>query len=578
MFLKLASGIIFLLVSSIGLAKDNASSGITNSAVFIGTWDITVNKTSYELALWYENKKSFNKILAHVSNTPFKEKITYAGYVRSKDNRCNMYINGRLFYQISRESRDDKGKAEYILSVIGQSDLKESFKSCKKVLSFGLYAEPTSTNKLEYRSNSKSNIEVTRVSASNKVASAVATGRPEYRKPGKTGYMSRSVPTSIELKMIKNKSQIWPVTAAAKSDVVKSKPTSRPMAIDTILYQSEKLTITPVWRKTMAEWCASENEKVGHTVVTTYTSEHDERRNLFNTDYEKFIETKIHPAIKKLCGRKTNFIVMFMRKKGESKNWDQLAFRLKNGSVYKSIRTSGAAPKKYKTVEDTLKPGERRTLAKHEIWYILCEKGPFCDLPGGLYLNAIYNNDVDLLKILDKRFNRFVKRRLKDHDSKIGWDVIGFGFGAIYSDQSVLIGLADKYTHDYQTKYRSCLKSNAQSKTFTYEVKPTHWETLSGMYAGSSPGYKVSATYTVNPELFPLVEKIGNHNGGSWWKHSYDILGSKSASYTIEGLLELQYQFSCKSAEVKRFEKNLLTLTERYLKDPKVWHAERKKL
>jgi len=315
------------------------------------------------------------------------------------------------------------------------------------------------------------------------------------------------------------------------------------------LYVSRNLVISPDYRgetlqQPKQEWCANDTPKRGHKFNAKYDVSHKSRSRLFDHDYEKFIETKLLPAIVKFCGRKTTYIQIRMYKKGENKTWDIIIFHLKNGKVVKSYQQPKALLSQYKKPGPN--PDELQSLKKQGIWGYVCD-GPFCELPGGFYLNAIYNNDIFMLGFLDKGIDRITDNKAP-----------------------LIIGLTDVYMHDYKY-YRTgnCLKKNSKSKTYTFKTKPTQWQTLSGMYAGTTPGISKAAVYNVNADFYPLVLKIGNSRGGSGWKGAYGMYKRlEAASLTLDGLVGLRRRYHCDSPEVKQFERNLINLAERYLKDP----------
>jgi len=176
------------------------------------------------------------------------------------------------------------------------------------------------------------------------------------------------------------------------------------------------------------------------------------------------------------------------------------------------------------------------------------DKGFLCDYPGGKYLNAIYRNDTAVVDAIDKT----------------------------YPYGSYLVHIANQYMFNYgKTVYyngrssynsmhsRKCLGPRARSKTFSYTTDVKRYENIYGMDMGSIGGDKISATYTVNPEFYPLLLKIGGHFGDSLEKLRASM--NKNLEVVLDGARKIQATCDCSSPEVKQFERNLISLTTRYL-------------
>ena len=206
----------------------------------------------------------------------------------------------------------------------------------------------------------------------------------------------------------------------------------------TVFYKSEGLWVVKDPWSTLEDWCMfGSDPKRGHGVYVFYDVPHDQRLEKMDGGYEAFVQNKVVPAINKVCG--PDFVVynvimgMYRQQNGEFDSnllidymkgkitplWDSFTFKINETGAILSKYTPEEAKYHITQAEiDTLTPNkvafigpqeahqvEVATSQRKDVWGLDRCNGEFCDLPGGLYLNAIYNNDIDLIKELDRTIN-----------------------------------------------------------------------------------------------------------------------------------------------------------------------------
>lgn len=193
--------------------------------------------------------------------------------------------------------------------------------------------------------------------------------------------------------------------------------------------------------------------------------------------------------------------------------------------------------------------------------------GKFCGLSGGVYLNAIYNNDLTLVKRLDASLNaRF--RKKTGGMLAFAEDVTGKK-----QDMSLLPVLADTYIAEDGKGYAPTLQcyKDAVKKTITH-TNPTYdvWDHR-GMYDGVAGGEVHRYSYIIRPELMSLCDKVCDHLGGAGERSAVRSLGHTGANSTLQGVVEMVKQFPCESNAMLQFERNLQSMTEQYFVKRENW-------
>ncbi len=190
-----------------------------------------------------------------------------------------------------------------------------------------------------------------------------------------------------------------------------------------------------------------------------------------------------------------------------------------------------------------------------------CKSRPFCELSGGIYLNAIYSGNRDLIMKLDnnaiREIDEFAKKTARNFG--IGSNEVLFKFlNGISKKSTVLLNMvANKYLHDYQYWPSSCLKPGHEVKRY-WRQDPTVIETDQWGGTSRTEGTSYEAYYKNNSNFFPLRDKIATYRGA---RKSTDPIPIKSQYLIYKGIEEMRTKYDCDSKEIKQFEKNLIKLT-----------------
>ena len=196
--------------------------------------------------------------------------------------------------------------------------------------------------------------------------------------------------------------------------------------------------------------------------------------------------------------------------------------------------------------------------------------GKFCDLSGGLYLNAIYNNDLALVKRLDASLNHQFRKKTGGMLA-FAEDVTGKK-----QDLSLLPVLADTYIVEDGKSYAPSLQcyKDAVKKTITH-TNPTYdvWDHR-GMYDGVAGGEVHRYTYIIRPELMSLCDKVCDHLGGAGERSAVRSLGHAGANNTLRGIADMVKKSPCESKDMLQFERNLQSMTEQYFVNRENWLAQ----
>ncbi|MFK8051531.1 MAG: hypothetical protein AB8F65_01055 [Woeseiaceae bacterium] len=288
-----------------------------------------------------------------------------------------------------------------------------------------------------------------------------------------------------------------------------------------------------------------------------YRVNSERRDGVFSGSYLNAVGNVVGNLVGRRCDGGSGFTVNSFSA-DDAQRWDRIDYR------YNQSRG----------VRDTLVRVSRRTLGAaaeaHEVWLQANEfgpacDGPFCELRGGRYLNAIYRGDLDNVRQIDHMHKQVVQQFMAEQSSVLGAGVFALAYDAAFNvDQLQLLrDVANKYMHTYAVWGESCLDAGSGSRTFSYTT-PVVIET-DEFGTTTSGGIEYKATYTLNPEFFPLRDKLGSHRGA---KRSDNPTNLRVKAAVYEGLVELARTGDCRSAEVKQLEQQLRRLTSAVLASP----------
>ncbi|MFK7830211.1 MAG: hypothetical protein AB8B57_10565 [Congregibacter sp.] len=250
---------------------------------------------------------------------------------------------------------------------------------------------------------------------------------------------------------------------------------------------------------------------------------------------------------------------------GDSERWDRMSF---------SFRPSRASPwgsdADYLQRYDLVKSARAKA---HDAWLAAnllgpqCTDGPFCDLAGGRYLNAIYRGDLDAIRQMDHLYREsaqaFIASRLPD----IATDdpLASVLRTTLNTDELQLLReAANKYLYSYPAWGDVCFDDGAVARTFEYTT-PVVIDTDEFGGTTTSGGIKSSATYTLNPDFFALRDRVGDAFGA---RDSDDAANLPPKAAVFTGIVDMKRRYQCRAVEVKKFERELRALTQRVINEP----------
>tara|TARA_R110001592_G_scaffold16881_12_gene71689 strand:+ start:10595 stop:11758 length:1164 start_codon:yes stop_codon:yes gene_type:complete len=194
-----------------------------------------------------------------------------------------------------------------------------------------------------------------------------------------------------------------------------------------------------------------------------------------------------------------------------------------------------------------------------------------CKLPGGYYLEAIYEGDFKKQDTLAKNYLNQVLTSGGSEVMALGMLINGTGGqGSKFTYLEDVIGYYMLSTSRKWNGNPQCYPAGAHKVTFTTEYPDQVYETLGGVYLGRDEGYTKITKYTVNPSLKGACDKICNKNGGILLTARLaEGSGNKmDALEVFKGIDQMLSKHSCNDNIIKTFEKNLITLWEKEKSQP----------
>lgn len=291
-------------------------------------------------------------------------------------------------------------------------------------------------------------------------------------------------------------------------------------------------------------------------------SEHRDRE--FGGNYARYIGELLKQVARERCGDPLTASVNNYSL-GDSDRWDHMSFQ------FRPIRPSPlGGDGAFLTQLDHSKSDRAEA---HDKWLAAnllgpaCTDGPFCALPGGRYLNAIYRGDLESIRQMDHLYleslQSFLGGRIPTEAAQGPFAGL---FGAVLKAEPVhlLRDAANKYLYSYAAWGEACLDAGAQPYTFVH-VEPVVIETDMDGVTTRSGGERYEATYTLNPEFFALRDRIGSAFGAA---DSDNPWNRPAKSQVFLGIVEMKRALGCRSEEVKQFERQLLSMTNKILAEP----------
>ena len=347
--------------------------------------------------------------------------------------------------------------------------------------------------------------------------------------------------------------------------------------LNTPFYEDDVFAIYP----SSSYWC-SPDFKYGDNVEldVVYNVSHEQRdKKLFRgssySDYSRFFNRKIVPIIAKRCpsfrGWRAYAKLHFNTKEDWSNNnrrdWDRMRFQYSRKAIRSRNGTAHSFVGMYKEQIITNralavladKAAERREYAKQQ-------GHPFRALAGGTYHDAIYTGDFVAQNNLAWYYLSQIKINNKD-DIAMGMLLSLFGstFSSTKKEMTVLEEISMYYLKRSTERPDDCFDSGALERTFTYNYPEL-------VYGDGYrvPASKIKSKYRINPNFKALCDRLCEKQGVL-----YSVAHGMNAEMEklefadlFRGVDEMIQHYSCRSPEIKRFEKNLLDMNRREINQP----------
>jgi len=337
------------------------------------------------------------------------------------------------------------------------------------------------------------------------------------------------------------------------------------------LYQDDKLIVyarEDIWcfPKDRSKGTPGSNAGLDIIVPVSYS----ELKSWLRTHYGNFDMKVIKPLAEEACYPGGRIYAKFYQA-GQSAYLEEVSYGWQKSRPQIGIFNPSPSNVKHFTVKsrtagqtpDAKLTKIRKRKAERDVWHEPCE-GKFCILPGGAYLQAVHDGDHSALKRMDGRVDNAISRWLR---ASLGEAIAA----KKHQDYSLLPVIADTYFYSYQQGFMLSCPDNLYKKTYRYK-NPTFEMPDYGDFSMPDMGGEIdSATYVVPQEFLPLCDRICDAFGGSKDRLPIKSLNIKPARATLNSVYEIFKEYRCDQNEIKHFEKNLIKLTEAYLKNKDSW-------
>lgn len=338
-----------------------------------------------------------------------------------------------------------------------------------------------------------------------------------------------------------------------------------------VLYEDDRITVYARENP----WCLplkhsrtrpSPNAGLDIVVPVSYSELHQ----WLKTHYEYFEHKIIKPLIESSCFPGSTVSAKFYQK-GKSAYLEEVSYGFKKPKPQAGYAYSSSPRPLVFTVVNR-QPGLTREArlasisarkAEREVWNSSC-KGIFCWLHGGQYIQAIYDNNLNAIKKLDRKIDNAITLWIRRN---LGNDIAN----TKHQDYSLLPVIADTYLYQYQQYALYKCPDNLLQKTYLYKNPTFEMPDYDGLSMPDMGGEIDSATYVVPTELLPLCDKVCDAFGGNYDRLIINSLNVRPALGTIDGVHELLDEYRCDRPDVKQFEDNLARLTFAYLDNKHAW-------
>ena len=297
--------------------------------------------------------------------------------------------------------------------------------------------------------------------------------------------------------------------------------------------------------------------------------------NTINNGFDLFFQEDVLPALQKAC-RGFGQVRVYFYEEGAIERWDSMTFEVKAPGYLQSPTYNGLI-----IAQDFSERARLfRTAELSNELFGECNDGPFCDKLGGVYLDAIYRNDVATVRRINAELDaEYQSRSAVQQVAKLLQILSDAGVDSVdglSSELQFLIWVSGKYMYDFSrlaTTHQpgdglgsaACFRPGAKEIDTRAVSDVVHYEDQRGIYQGSVGGIEIGKVYSINPEFLPLANKIASAGSGGMGDFLASEFDLKKSRAILGGLERMISEHPCQSPEIRQFERNLISLTERYL-------------
>lgn len=326
---------------------------------------------------------------------------------------------------------------------------------------------------------------------------------------------------------------------------------------------AEKVLIEPQSRHPRTrDWCGRGSSHDPAKFKVVYNSKHRERDVAFANGYESFINEAIRPILTASCAdRAPTSVRLYFYRGDEFEYFDALRYDLLDSDGSPAVVFSD----RWVNEKNGL---NKAIVANDELGS--CNGEPFCDLLGGVYFNAIYRNDEETVRRIDRQIseemaNDAMHQELNQFTSIVTGEKQGIAENTAYLDMLAIYYMG-QYNSTFESSDRaSCMRPGARQITRKAEVPVVRFEDQFGNDQGATGGWEFGQVYVINKEFVPLCNTICGAGGTDGVNFASNALNSTKLRILLGGVRAMPRLYKCDSPEVRQFEDNFIALTLRSL-------------
>ena len=191
-------------------------------------------------------------------------------------------------------------------------------------------------------------------------------------------------------------------------------------------------------------------------------------------------------------------------------------------------------------------------------------EGPFTELRGGNFLNALYQGDFAAISQFDAHYRQ---RKIQQRRAWIGKHWTDDLLDAVVNSMRLADTVLTIYLFYFEDKYATCLKPDAVTFRVVKVVPDTVIENLLGVEVVRYYGWTERKYFKINKDFTIAFRRIGTTEPESAMASLSDFLlnqgGTDLRREVLAGTKQMMNSFSCESKAIQRLEKTLLAFRTR---------------